>query len=213
MAQSVESIEKSQTYKWTVKLYEERGLCMLGWGTNAPFRAQQGKVCLYEGSFPGNPESAASWQWDDQPPPFATGKLWGTGWCAAQIAQKPSNGPYIYATQTPISALTAGPVTAERAYTWRLRLFNTGGSGSQGNRCAMEWSTDAPFRAQQGRICLYEGSFPSDPTAAKEWTWDDAKQPFVTNQHWGPGWCAAYIAQKGSNGPYVYLLQTEITRE
>lgn len=214
MGKPVDQIEKSRTYKWSIKLFEQRSLCLLEWGTDAPFRAQQGRVCLYEGVFPSEPAASPSWTWDDQPQPFNTNRPWGTGWTAARIAERPSNGPYVYAAQTPVSTLTGGPVTDERSYTWRLRLYNTGGSGPQGNRCAIDWSTDAPFRAHQGKICLYEGSFPANPdSSAAAWTWDDAPKPLVTDKHWGPGWCAAIIAQRSAGGPYVYVVQTDITTE
>ncbi|HEX4494634.1 MAG TPA: hypothetical protein VIE43_03105 [Thermoanaerobaculia bacterium] len=94
-------------------------------------------------------------------------------------------------------------------YSWSVELFEKQG------RCWLSWSTTAPFRAQQGRVCLYANSFPSDPTKAVAWTWDsgDHPNPFDTKQTWGSGWCAAYIAEKSPNGPYVYLLKTPVTTE
>jgi hypothetical protein len=105
--------------------------------------------------------------------------------------------------------LEAQPVQETRTFNWTVKLFERQG------RCWLAWSTDAPFRAQQGRVCLYANSFPSDPTNAVSWTWDDVGQPnpFNTGQLWGSGWCAAYIAQASPNGPYVYFLQTPLTSE
>lgn len=101
---SAAPVDAVVSYKWTVNLYEYQGKCFLSWNTDAPFRAQQGKVCLYAGKFPKDPTSAVAWTWDDADKnPFDTGKLWGTGWCAAYIAQASPNGPYVYFAQTPVT--------------------------------------------------------------------------------------------------------------
>ncbi|HEY9421745.1 MAG TPA: hypothetical protein VIW92_10045 [Thermoanaerobaculia bacterium] len=99
------------------------------------------------------------------------------------------------------------PVQTTGSFNWTVELFE-----QQGN-CWLRWSTTAPFRAQQGKVCLYANSFPSDPTQAVAVTWDDVNQPnpFNTGQTWGSGWCAAYIAQASPNGPYVYFVQTAVT--
>lgn len=104
-------------------------------------------------------------------------------------------------------ALDVQPVQTQGTFQWNVKLFE------QRGLCWLQWSTNAPFRAQQGRVCLYPGRFPSDPTQATAWTWDDINQPnpFNTNQPWGAGWCAAYIAAASPNGPYVYFVQTPVT--
>src|SRR5690349_3024955 len=87
---NVKPVETQRQFQWTIKLFENQGMCWIQWSTNAPFRAQQGKVCLYAGSFPSDPtHSVVAWSWDstDHPNPFNTGKPWGSGWCAAYIAQ------------------------------------------------------------------------------------------------------------------------------
>ena len=101
----VSPVTNQGQFQWTVKLFENLGMCWLQWSTNAPFRAQQGRVCLYAGSFPSDPTAAVAWTWDDinQPNPFNTGKPWGSGWCAAYIAQASPNGPYVYFVQTPVT--------------------------------------------------------------------------------------------------------------
>ncbi|MFY9826922.1 MAG: hypothetical protein WAM82_36550 [Thermoanaerobaculia bacterium] len=100
-------VHKTETYTWTVELFERQGKCWLGWSTNAPFRAQQGQIRFYADSFPSNPEERiVAWTWDDDvtwPNPFNTGKPWGSGWCAAWVAQKKPNGPYVYFVKTPVT--------------------------------------------------------------------------------------------------------------
>lgn len=105
-----------------------------------------------------------------------------------------------------VDASEAAAVNANGSFQWSITLFEQRGT------CWIGW-TQGPFRAQQGRVCLYPGSFPSDPTQATSWSWDDVNQPnpYDTGQPWGAGWCAAYIAQASPNGPYVYFLQTAVT--
>jgi hypothetical protein len=100
--------------------------------------------------------------------------------------------------------LDAQPVRQTGSFTWSVELYEHQG------RCWLRWSTTAPFRAHQGRVCLYANSFPSDPTKAKAWTWDDKQPNFDTGEAWGSGWCAAYIAE-APNGPYVYFVKTPLT--
>ena len=98
-------------------------------------------------------------------------------------------------------------VTRTGTYTWDLTLYEERGT------CWIKWSTNSPFRARQGRVCLVEGFFPSDPTKATAWSWDNENgQNYNTKQLWGAGWCAAYIAEKSPNGPYTYLAKTAVTR-
>jgi hypothetical protein len=104
------------------------------------------------------------------------------------------------------AAALAPKVVKTRSYDWTVELYEHQG------KCFLRWSTTAPFRAQQDRICLYSGSFPSDPTQAVAWTWNEPNnKPFNTGQPWGSGWCAAYIAEAKNNGPYVYFVQTAVT--
>ena len=104
-AMSVEPVTGTGTYKWNITIYEERGTCWIKWSSDAPFRPQQGRVCLYPGAFPADPGQAEAWQWDDQPSPFNTNKLWGAGWCAAWIGQQGvSQGyKYAYVAKTPVT--------------------------------------------------------------------------------------------------------------
>jgi len=92
---------------------------------------------------------------------------------------------------------------ATGTFTWTLTAFQ-----QQGNLW-LKWSTDAPFRAQQGQIHVYDRTeFPSNPQDhTKEWTWDDSNSPWNTNLPWGTDWYCAYIAQASPNGPYKYLVQ------
>src|SRR5262245_2608559 len=101
----VSPVQQTGTFSWTVDLYELRGNCYLKWSTNAPFRAQQARICLYAGSFPSDPTKAVAWTWVDpgDPNPYDTGQPWGSGWCAALIAEAPPNGPYVYFVQTALT--------------------------------------------------------------------------------------------------------------
>ena len=105
-----------------------------------------------------------------------------------------------------VQSTEVSPVTAVESYKWELTLYEERGT------CWLKWSTNAPFRAQQGRVCLYPGTFPDDPTRAEAWHWDNESNPYDTKKLWGAGWCAAYIAEKSPNGPYVYLVKTAVTK-
>lgn len=97
-------VEGKGTFTWTLRLYELRGICHLKWSADAPFRAQQGRVCLYKNKFPANPtDDVVAWSWDDSPNnPFDTGQLWGSGWCAAYVAEL--NGTVVYICKTSVTA-------------------------------------------------------------------------------------------------------------
>jgi hypothetical protein len=104
----------------------------------------------------------------------------------------------------------AAAAKGQRQYTWTLTLFNQRGT------CWIRHETNAPFRAAEGMVCLYSGAFPRNPLDAKERSWDDFNRPnpWDTGQLWGPGWCAAWIAQTGPVGSkYVYFVQTPLTTE
>lgn len=93
---------------------------------------------------------------------------------------------------------------ATATYTWTLTAFQRQGD------LWLQWSTDAPFRAQQGQIAVYQGTTwppnPQDDTKAT--TWDDSNNsPWNTGLRWGSDWYCAYIAQSPPNGSYVYNIQ------
>lgn len=106
-----------------------------------------------------------------------------------------------------VSASNASPVTGSGTYTWNLKLYEYQGL------CYIDWTTNSPFRAQQGQVGLYSGAPPSNPQQFVVWSWDDINQPnpFNTGKPWGAGWSAGWIAQASPNGPYVYVLQTPET--
>jgi hypothetical protein len=94
-------------------------------------------------------------------------------------------------------------------FTWQLEAYE-----KQGN-LFLKWSTNAPFRAQQGRVYVYKSGFPSKPTDnAKAWSWDNEHKPeWDTKLPWGTGWNCAYVAEEPSNGPYVYFIKLTTTKE
>lgn len=92
---------------------------------------------------------------------------------------------------------------ASASFTWNLEAYQ-----SQGYLW-LKWNTNAPFRAQQGQIHVYKGSFPSDPTKeTRVWSWDNENnRNWNTGLPWGTGWNCAYIAEASPNGPYVYFIK------
>lgn len=91
---------------------------------------------------------------------------------------------------------------AASTFQWALRAFQQHGN------LWIEWSTTAPFRAQQGQISVYKGTtFPPNPQNDRvAWSWDNEHKPlWDTGQRWGSDWCIAWIAQASPNGPYVYV--------
>ena len=89
---------KKAAFEWWLKAYEKQGNLWLEWGTNSPFRAQQGQIHVYKGDFPSNPEKdTKKWTWDNENTGgWDTGLRWGTDWNCAYIAQKSPNGPYTF---------------------------------------------------------------------------------------------------------------------
>lgn len=92
--------------------------------------------------------------------------------------------------------------TVQASYEWTLIAYE-----SEGNLW-LEWSTDAPFRAQQDQIHVYSGGWPkgdlSIPGAA--WIWADQKNsPWNTGLIAGSDWYCARIAESAPNGPRVYV--------
>jgi hypothetical protein len=104
-ALDVSPVQAQASFQWTVNLYEHQGKCYLHWSTTAPFRAQKGKIVLYANSFPSNPnDRVIAWTWDDRNKnPFNTGQTWGSGWCAAYIAESSPDGPYVYFVKTAVT--------------------------------------------------------------------------------------------------------------
>lgn len=104
----------SKTYTWTLTAKQERGNLFVHWSSDAPFRAQQGQIRVYNGSsFPSNPESDTKvWRWDNEGNPWDTGQIWGSDWYIAWIAQRSPNGPYVYNVQL-ITTGKSDPRSAE----------------------------------------------------------------------------------------------------
>ena len=97
-------------------------------------------------------------------------------------------------------------VNQSAQYTWTLTAYQ-----QQGNLW-LKWSTNAPFRAQQGQISVYKGSsFPSNPQDdRKTWSWDNEHgggSGWDTGQVWGSGWYVSWIAEASPNGPYKYAVK------
>lgn len=97
---------------------------------------------------------------------------------------------------------------ATGTYTWSLSAYQKHGN------LWIKWSTNAPFRAQQGQISLYKtSSWPSNPQDNRQaWSWDDQNNhDWDTGQPWGSDWYCAWIAQRSPNGPYAYAVQLVTT--
>ena len=95
---------------------------------------------------------------------------------------------------------------AQAQFEWTLNAYE-----KQGNLW-LEWSTNSPFRAQQGQIHVYNSGFPSNPQDdTKAWSWDNVNQNqtihWDSGLRWGTGWNCAYIAEASENGPYKYFIQ------
>jgi hypothetical protein len=97
----------------------------------------------------------------------------------------------------------ANEQTVTKAFEWKFTTFER-----QGNLW-VEWSTNAPFRAQKDKIEVYEKGWPHNPDSnAKAWTWADPnKSPWNSGLTYGEGWYCARIAQSAPDGPYVYVEQ------
>jgi hypothetical protein len=114
------------------------------------------------------------------------------------------------ATQT-ASTTEVQPLTNSANFQWSLTSYESQGM------LYLSWNTDAPFRAQQGQIHVYENQdFPVNPTdETKKWTWDfsgdHTNSPWNTGLPYGSNWLCAYIAQSPATGPYVYLIQLTTT--
>jgi hypothetical protein len=101
------------TFSWKLGAYEYHGNLWLSWVTQAPFRAQQGQIRVYNDGFPNNPQDdSATWTWDnDNAGGWDTGLRWGIGWNCAWIAERSPNGPYDYVVKLTTDA-TMGPDVA-----------------------------------------------------------------------------------------------------
>lgn len=85
-------------------------------------------------------------------------------------------------------------------YEWSLEAYENHGN------LWLKWSTNSPFRDQQGQIYVYKGdSFPENPanTDLAKWNWDTNGNNWDTGLSWGTGWHCARGAQAPVNGPYV----------
>lgn len=96
---------------------------------------------------------------------------------------------------------------SQSTFSWSLEAYE-----SRGNLW-LRWSTNSPFRAQQGQIHVYNAGFPSDPQKeTKAWSWDNENNAnWDTGQKWGTGWNCAYIAERSPNGPYTYFIKLTTT--
>jgi len=93
-------------------------------------------------------------------------------------------------------------------FTFKLEAFERRGN------LWLKWSSDTPWRAQQGQIHVYNGNqFPNNPQDdTREWRWDDIEgREWDTGLNFGDGWHCAWIAEKWNPAPdplYRYLAQT-----
>jgi hypothetical protein len=94
--------EVKGSWEWTFTAFNDRGYLCFRWGSNAPFRDQQGQIRVYEGGFPANPnDRVRAWQWDDQTQPWNSGLPWGPNWHCARVASvgNPNDNNYRYFLQ------------------------------------------------------------------------------------------------------------------
>ncbi|MEM6719760.1 MAG: hypothetical protein AAF611_10615 [Bacteroidota bacterium] len=98
-ATSEQTAKKS--YEWSMETYERQGNLFIEWSTNAPFRAQQDRIVVFENGFPRNAgDSSRAWTWaDSKNSPWNSGLTYGANWYCARIAQAEPNGPYVYVEQ------------------------------------------------------------------------------------------------------------------
>lgn len=78
------SVSASGQWTWSVTLTNMDGNCLISWASNAPFRAQESKVQLFE--YPSGDVVAERWA-TEQSGSWDTGKPYGKGWGARLIAQ------------------------------------------------------------------------------------------------------------------------------
>jgi len=90
-------VSASQTFNFSVSLYETRGHCFLGWSTSYPGIVRLA-VAIYAGAPPANPQAwinatevtnQASGSWD-------TGQTWGSGYSGALLGVNAANNAWIY---------------------------------------------------------------------------------------------------------------------
>jgi hypothetical protein len=105
------------------------------------------------------------------------------------------------------SVEVSAPIIAKETYTWTLEAFEKQG------RLWLQWTTTAPFRAQDGQITVYSQGFPANPENNRVvWKWDDQWSPdgWDTLLVYGTDWYCAWIG--GATGkPYQYIVKL-ITR-
>ncbi len=106
--------------------------------------------------------------------------------------------------EKPITDEATAVQAVSASYTWYLNAYQLHGN------LWLSWSTNAPFRAQQGQIMVYTGEFfPANPQDnVKTWQWDNLNSSgWDTGLPWGAGWYCAWNAQKSPNGPYAYVVR------
>ncbi|POF32234.1 hypothetical protein [Roseibium marinum] len=99
--------------------------------------------------------------------------------------------------------LSSASITASGQWTWSVTLTDFGGN------CLISWSSNAPFRAQESKVQLFE--FPSGDVVAETWATEQSGS-WDTGKPYGQGWGARYIAQIGPTGSkhtYQTVLQTQ----
>lgn len=99
---------------------------------------------------------------------------------------------------------------ATNSYSWTLTAFQ------QHGQLNLQWSSSAPFRAEQGQIYVYSGTtFPSNPQSDKKASISDTEnsKPWNTGLTWGSDWCCAWIAQTPSGTPYPFAYVVQLVTE
>lgn len=100
-----------------------------------------------------------------------------------------------------VGEVSTATVNASGNWSWSLSLSNLRGN------CVINWSSNAPFRAQQSQVQLVE--MPSGKVVATAWATDQSGS-WDTGKSYGPGWAGRYIAQIGAldKKPVQTVLQT-----
>lgn len=95
---------KTETFSFTVVLKEYNGYAQIVWSQNCPARLHQSWVGLYKDGFPADPNNGyiyASWA-DHSSGSVDTGHIWGSGYCAALVAQDGYKN-WVYVVKTPLT--------------------------------------------------------------------------------------------------------------
>lgn len=191
---------------WSLHAFEKNGHLWLSWETTSPFRAQQGKIQVYEAGvdFPADPEGHVRVEcWDNDTNPWDSGLPWAPGICVGWAAEKSSNGPHV----TLLKLITQGRSSrADVTYSWTLR------AGDYRGKLYLEGVTDAPFRAQQGKLYAFEhdAQYPGSSRSVEATQWDDQAHPWNTGLSFKAGRRVAYEAQVSPNGAYTEFLSMNL---